>query len=250
MCPETLPWLKPVIAHRGASGVAPENTLTAIRRAAELGARSVEVDVRRTASGHFVLMHDATLNRTTNGKGFVSQTSYEAISKLDAGAWFSKAFTNEPVPTLGAFMSLCEECELTANIEIKAEAGEEGAVGHALATNLREGWPSTLPPPLISCDSPAALHAAAQVVPNFPRGLIVKQVPSKAELSERAWDCVSVHASNVFFTKAQATLLVESGYVVLVYTVNEPDRAKRLFDWGVSAIFTNHPEPTRWQAAL
>ncbi len=250
MRPGPLPWLEPVIAHRGASGVAPENTLAAIRRAGELGARWVEVDVRRTASGHLVLMHDAILDRTTNGKGFVSQTSYEAIAELDAGAWFSADFAGEPVPTLEAFMALCGELGLAANIEIKAEAGEEDTVGQAIATTLREDWPATLPPPLISSDSPAVLRAAAQVVPDFPRGLVVTQVPSEAVLSERAWGCVSVHASNTFLTKARTALLVANGYAVLVYTVNEPDRAKTLFGWKVSAIFTDHPEPARWQASV
>ncbi|MCE2509863.1 MAG: glycerophosphoryl diester phosphodiesterase [Alphaproteobacteria bacterium] len=241
-----LPWLEPVIAHRGASGVAPENTLAAIRRAGELGARWVEVDLRRTASGPFVLMHDATLDRTTNGTGLVSETPCEAIAGLDAGGWFGSDFAGEPVPTLNAFMALCGELGLVANIEIKAEADAD-AVGYAAAKALLEGWPGTLPPPLISSDSPTLLRAVAKIAPDFPRGLIVTQVPSEAVLNERAWGCVSVHASDTFLTRAKTALLVASGYAVLVYTVNTPARARTLFGWGVDAIFTDHPEPARWQ---
>ncbi|MEQ9042580.1 MAG: glycerophosphodiester phosphodiesterase family protein [Alphaproteobacteria bacterium] len=244
-----LPWLEPIIAHRGASGVAPENTLAAIRRAGELGARWVEVDVRRTASGDLVLMHDASLERTTNGTGLVSETSYEKMAMLDAGGWFSPDFAGEPVPRLDAFLALCSELGLAANIEIKAET-EEDAVGHAVGEALREGWPSTLPPPLVSSDSPTVLRATAQAAPDFPRGLIVNHVPNQALLSEHAWGCVSVHANNVFLTKTQTAFLLANGYAVLVYTVNEPERAKTLFGWGVSAIFTDHPDPARWQNSL
>lgn len=243
----SLPWLNPIIAHRGASGVAPENTLVAIRRAAELGARWVEVDVRQTASGHLILMHDATLARTTNGHGKIAATPYEKIADLDAGGWFAPDFTGEPVPTLEAFVHLAGELGLCANVEIKSETGEAEAVGRAVATLLLDQWPSDRPPPLISSTSPETLHGAAQMAANLPRGLVVNRVPGTVTLCEQAIECVSVHVDHRFLTQAKTARLIENGYAVLAYTVNRPARAKMLYAWGVAAIFTDYPEPERWR---
>ena len=242
----SLPWLDPIIAHRGASGVAPENTFAAIRRAAELGAHWVEVDVRRTASGHLILMHDATLTRTTNGRGKIAATPYEKIANLDAGGWFSPDFAGEPVPTLEAFIRLAGELGLYVNIEIKAETGEAEAVGRAVATLLRDQWPSDRPPPLISSFSLEVLHGATQMAPNLPRGLAVNRVPDTVTLCKQAIECVSVHVDHRFLTQAKTARLIKNGYTVLAYTVNRPARAKTLYAWGVAAIFTDYPEPERW----
>lgn len=242
-----LPWLDPVIAHRGASGSAPENTLAAIRRAADLGAHWVEVDVRQTATGELVLLHDATLDRTTNGRGKVAETSYETVAALDAGAWFAPEFAGERVPTLAAFIALCTERGLFANVEIKAEAEREEAVAEAVVTLLQDLWPNAKPPPLISASRPRILRKAALVVPGFPRGLIVRDVPNEAVLAESASGCVSVHPNADLLTKAKTEFLLAGGYAVLAYTVNDPERARVLRGWGVNAIFTDYPEPERWR---
>jgi len=89
-----------IVAHRGASKFAPENTIAAFLKAAEMGAHYAEMDVRQTKDGHFIIMHDRYVNRTTNGKGEVSEMKLEAIKKLDAGSWFGKEFAGEAVPTL------------------------------------------------------------------------------------------------------------------------------------------------------
>jgi len=242
----SLPWLAPVIAHRGASAVAPENTLAAIRRAGELGASWVEVDVRRAASGELVLMHDATLDRTTNGRGNVAETPYKTLAGLDAGIWFGPGFAGEPIPTLEAFLRLAEELGLCANVEIKAEASEAEEMGRDVAMALREHWPAHRATALISSTSPKALGAAAKAAPDFPRGLVVDQVPNEAALRDQALGCVSVHTNNFFLTQAKTALLTRLGYAALVYTVNRVKRAKTLYAWGVAAIFTDYPEPERW----
>lgn len=245
--PAPLPWLEPIVAHRGASGTAPENTLAAIRRAAELGAHWVEVDVRQAASGDLVLIHDATLDRTTNGRGAIAKTPYETIAALDAGAWFAPDFVGEPVPTLQAFVRLAGDLGLCANVEIKPESDAQAhVIGHAVATVLGDHWPSHRPPPLISSTSPAALHAARDVAADFPRGLVVGRVPSAANLGKQASGCVSIHTDERFLTQAKTAFLIDRGYEVLAYTVNQPARAKTLFAWGVAAIFTDYPEPKRW----
>ena len=106
-----LPHLKrpiAVIAHRGGRAIAPENTLAAFRKSIELGADYVEIDVRTTKDGQLVIMHDGTVDRTTNGKGAVSSLTLSEIKKLDAGSKFSSQYANEPVPTLDETLRLCK----------------------------------------------------------------------------------------------------------------------------------------------
>jgi glycerophosphoryl diester phosphodiesterase len=97
-----------VIGHRGGRAIAPENTLAAFRKAIELGADYVEIDVRTTKDGQLVIMHDGTVDRTTNGKGAVSSFTLAEIKKLDAGSKFSSQYANEPVPTFDETLSLCK----------------------------------------------------------------------------------------------------------------------------------------------
>ena len=117
------------IGHRGAAGHAPENTLASIRKAANLGARWVEFDVMLSHDGIPILMHDNTLNRTTNGKGPISAQSLNDLRTLDAGSWFDKSFADEPIPTLAETLLLAEALGLGCNVEIKPapETSEETA---------------------------------------------------------------------------------------------------------------------------
>src|SRR5215471_16471459 len=114
------PWPHPrIIGHRGGGALAPENTLAGIRKAAESGIRGVEFDVMLSSDGIPVLMHDETLERTTNGRGSVSATSFAKLASLDAGAWFGPGYRNERVPSFESAGRLCAELGLWANVEIK-----------------------------------------------------------------------------------------------------------------------------------
>lgn len=98
-----------VIGHRGAVGYAPENTLPAFMRGFELGAEWVETDVRATKDGTYVLMHDATVDRTTNGTGHVDQMSVEEIKDLDAGSWFGAEYSGSAIPALADLLAWAED---------------------------------------------------------------------------------------------------------------------------------------------
>ena len=118
-----------VIAHRGASGTAPENTLAAFRRAVACGADMVELDVQLTRDGEVVVVHDFTLDRTTDGTGAVGASSLAEIRRLDAGAWFAPAFLGEAVPTLGEVLGAIG---LPVNVELKP-VGDQGLEAETLA---------------------------------------------------------------------------------------------------------------------
>src|SRR5687767_2537589 len=110
----------PVIAHRGASFYAPENTMAAFRKAAQLGVNWVEFDVVATKDGMPVVFHDDELNRTTNGVGMLSDYSHAYLQTLDAGSWFDARFAGETIPTLAQVLTFLAEMKLNANIELKA----------------------------------------------------------------------------------------------------------------------------------
>src|SRR5262245_59134058 len=108
-----------VLAHRGGGTLAPENSLAGLRAAARYGFRGVEFDAKLTRDGVVVLLHDETLDRTTNGHGLVAQAHWAALERLDAGSWRDRRFAGEAVPTLTAALLLCSNLGLWPNVEIK-----------------------------------------------------------------------------------------------------------------------------------
>ncbi len=113
--------LPKLIAHRGASAVAPENTLIAVREAKKLGANWVEFDVRLTKDNELICFHDDTLPRTTNGSGLVYEHTYAALIQLDAGSWFGSQFRGELIPTFTQMATLVTQLGMGMNIEIKPD---------------------------------------------------------------------------------------------------------------------------------
>lgn len=230
-----------IIGHRGACGDAPENTLASFREAAAQGAEWVEFDVKLTADGHLVLFHDQTLNRTTDGRGPVAGRTLAELKVLDAGAWFAPRFAGECVVTLEEAVSLLAELGLGANVEIKACKGREAETGGAAAAWLRDRWPAHLLPPLISSFSARSLQAAREAAPDLARALLVRRVPDNWRERMATVGATALHCSQRRLTRARARQVVEAGTPLRCFTVNDPKRARHLFDWGVTGVFSNFP---------
>jgi glycerophosphoryl diester phosphodiesterase len=166
-----------IIAHRGASAVAPENTLVALSRAADAGARSVELDVMLSADGVPIIIHDTNLKRTTNGTGPVASHSFDAISQLDAGSWFGADFAGERVPTLSDAVDLIVGRKMVLNLEIKPSPGEDKETAARAINVLSETWadPATL---VLSSASIESLEVVRDAAPQWQRGLIAKLPPA------------------------------------------------------------------------
>ncbi|QNO15595.1 glycerophosphodiester phosphodiesterase [Alkalicella caledoniensis] len=109
-----------IIAHRGASGGAPENTMSAFKKALDMGSHGIETDVQMTKDGVLILCHDETVERTTNGKGFIKDFTYSELRKLDAGIKFSEEFKGEKIPTLEELLQLLSGKEIILNLELKS----------------------------------------------------------------------------------------------------------------------------------
>ena len=228
-----------IVAHRGGGLLAPENTLAGIRLARNLGFIAVEFDVKLTGDGIPVLMHDDTLERTTNGSGFVAETSYREIAKLDAGGWFGNEFSNEPIPSFAAASALCREAGVWANIEIKPSPGHERETGEAVARLTKLLWAGSHPLPLLSSFSALALEAAAVESPELPRALLVVDAQPNWQAQLDRLQCVALHVSHRHLDPALVKAVHGSGRGLLTYTVNDSEAALEMLEWGVDALVTD-----------
>jgi len=234
------PWPHPrIIAHRGGGALAPENTLAGLRRAASLGYSAVEFDVMLSRDGVPVLMHDETLDRTTNGRGAVAATPYATLAALDAGSKFGAPFAGEPIPTFAAAAKLCIELGLWANVEIKPARGHARETARAAASLAAAVWRAAETAPLLSSFDEDALAAAREAAPQLPRGLLTERVPADWRSGLERHGCVSLNCDHAHLREADARAIKGAGYGLACYTVNDPDAARRLFAWGVDAIFTD-----------
>jgi glycerophosphoryl diester phosphodiesterase len=221
-----------IVAHRGGGSLAPENTLGGIRFGASLGFKGVEFDVMLTADETPVLIHDETTERTTGVKGRVSLTPYSRLEKLDAGG-------GEKIPSFEEAARLCRLLGLWANVEIKPAGGHERATGEAVARMARELWRGAALPPVLSSFAVTALEAARSVAPEFPRGLLVDEIPADWEETLKRLDCVALHCNHKKLSEEKADAVHAAGYALLCWTVNDADAARRLLGWGVDCLVTD-----------
>ncbi len=235
--------LSRIIAHRGASAYAPENTLTAMRKAHAMGAEWVEFDVMLTEDGEAIIMHDLTLARTTNGgKREVAETSYEKIAELDAGSWFAKEFMQEKVPTLVQLLELLRKLKLNINLEIKPTPGKEIETTKKSLSILEQYWPLSEFPPMISTQSELCLKTVHELAPQYCLGMVIHDWNEPWEKCLNNYGCSSVSVNHLILNAENVQDLKKRIRFVLAYTVNDSYRAKELLDWGVDAVFTDKPD--------
>jgi glycerophosphoryl diester phosphodiesterase len=214
-----------IIGHRGAAGLEPENTLRSFARALEIGVDAIELDVY-CVDGKLVVIHDDTLERTTNGRGNVMATSYEALRRLDAGA-------GERIPTLDEVLDLIAG-RVTVNVELKGE-GTAAAVAERVATHPDDDL-------LISSFDHRELRRFRAAAPK------ARVAPLFHKASSRMFDiagALSAWSINLAVELANADRLraiADNGYRSLVYTVNDEAVASRLRDDGAGGVFTDFPE--------
>ena len=242
--------LPSVIGHRGAAACAPENTLAGLRKAKALGCRWVEFDVRLTADNQPVLLHDNRLERTTDGRGRVSALSLAAVRRHDAGRWFHSSFSGERVPTLEEALMLLAELGLGANVELKAARGREAATGALVAELLARTCPADPAHLLISSFHHGALAAALDRAPHIARGILFRRVPKNWRNLAARLGCVTIHADQQRLRPAMIWEIRRADYPLLAYTVNDPERAKILFDFGVKSVFSDVPDRLHGAAAI
>lgn len=235
--------LPSIIGHRGAKANAPENTLAGLRRAHEEGASWVEFDVKLTKDNVPILIHDETLERTTNGRGPVRDLTLESLRLVDAGcpAVFGDRFKGERIPTLEECLALLLELGMGFNLEVKPCPGRERETAILALRTVMRVWPAHAATPIISSFKLPALEAARETAPDLPRGYLSERLDAGWLEAARRLDCTTIHPGFRALTDAQVRLAKQHGYPVLVWTVNEPARAVELRGWGVDSLITDTP---------
>jgi glycerophosphoryl diester phosphodiesterase len=216
-----------VTSHRGAGFLEPENTLRAIRRAIDLGADQVEIDVHLTQDGHLVLMHDATVDRTTNGTGTVAELTLTAIRQLDAGQ-------GERVPTLEEVLALTDG-KITPQIELKGPG-----VGSAVIKTLHS----------LRCTEKVILTSflhqqlaeARQLDPDIHTGALWGRLPENVVLQAERLGVQALHLWHQFITPEIVTDAHARGLLVRAWNANKEEEMQRLIDLGVDAIGSDRPD--------
>ena len=229
------------IAHRGAGKLAPENTLAAFRLGASHGYRMFECDVKLSADGVPFLLHDATLDRTSNGQGLAAELNWEELSRLDAGSWHSPAYAGEPLASLEAVAHFCLSQALCLNIEIKPTPGSESLTGTLVANAAARLWAEapTSVLPLLSSFQPAALEAARLAQAHLPRALLLASLPTCWLDTALQLGCVAVVCQHTQWDTVSVQRAQSAGLKVLSYTVNEAPAALRLWALGTDGIITD-----------
>jgi glycerophosphoryl diester phosphodiesterase len=227
------------IAHRGAGTLAPENTLAAFRLGAAHGWRAFECDVKLSADDVPFLLHDATLERTTNGQGRAADLPWTDLSRLDAGGWHSRTFAGEPPASLAALATWLRRNRHWLDLEVKPTPGDEERTGRIVATQVARLWAGDAMQPLLSSFRPEALLGARDAAPQLQRALLVDtDWPNWLDVA-RQLGCVAVITNHLLMDAALVGRLHGAGLRALVYTVNEPARADALWAAGVDGIITD-----------
>ncbi len=232
------PWPRWIV-HRGGGDAAPENTLAGMLLAAFSGAKMVEFDVRLSADGVPFLLHDDTLERTTDGHGPADALPWKALSRLDAGAWFSPRFADEPLPSLADAAQLLNDHGLCANVEIKPGPGREAETGARVAADCARLFAGQPQPPLLSSFSVAALAAARDAAPQLPRALLLAEWHDDWLAQAQALSVCAIDLGWRELTAERVAAIHQAGLWLLSWTVNDADTAQALWAMGVDALCTD-----------
>ncbi|OJJ22225.1 hypothetical protein BKI52_08050 [marine bacterium AO1-C] len=239
-----------MIAHRGASGQAPENTLAAVKLAMDQKADMIEIDVFLTKDGHLVVLHDETVDRTTNGQGLIEAMTLEEARKLDAGSWFSSKYQGEKIPTLDKVMQVVKgKTQLLIEIKksgrnitqkvvdlVKAHKAHKWCVVQSfdpkVAVRLRE------------INAPLERHQL--VLGNFPLFLPYhyNKKLSKGKITQYK-QADAINSMYLFTTKSIIDRIHRQKQKVFVWTVNQPKDMRKLLQMGVDGLITDFPIKAR-----
>ena len=230
-----------LLAHRGDLVNAPENTLPSFRQAIQKGADGVELDAKLTLDGHVIVIHDSTVDRTTNGKGKVGAFNLEAIRKLDAGSWFDAQFAGAKIPLLEEVFESVGKDRLI-NIELTNYATPRDGLTQKVCELIKRH--NNQGQIIFSSFFPSNLKIAAQILPEVPRGLLA--MPGLIGSWARSfgfmfgdYQALHAHISNASREQVQRAHRVKRR--VHVWTANSPQEVSQLQEWGVDGIFTDDP---------
>jgi len=226
-----------LIGHRGAAAVAPENTASSLRAGVEAGADLVEFDVRLSADRRPVLLHDADLDRTTNGNGAVCKWQWERLSDLDAGSWFSRKFSGERLIDLDVALQLLRP-ETGVIVELKSESDEDMPLLETVLKSIETtgGFGGVT----VSCKRWPLLRSLSSMAPGVDLALTLGMTDFNDKIG-----AVALHVNRRRLTGKLTRRAHDAGLLVDTYTVNDPAVLNRVLSLGVDGIFSDDPGKLR-----
>lgn len=229
-----------IIAHRGASAYAPENTMAAFKKALEMGSGGIEIDVHLSADGYPVVIHDNRLERTSNGTGLVKDKSLNELKGLDFGSWFSEEFKNEPIPTLEEVFDLISNISILLNIEIKSGGIvylgiEEIIAGLVKKYRMEEKV-------IISSFNHHSLSMLKRAAPEIKIGLLYSESLEKPWEHAKKLGAEAIHPSYTSISPEVVKASNENGVLVNPYPIDNPEHIRLAIQAGVDGIITNVPD--------
>lgn len=228
-----------IVGHRGFAGRFPENTLTSIKAACELGVSWIEIDVQLTADEQLVVFHDVSLNRCSNGKGKVAKKTLNELQQLDCGAWFDIAFANEPILTFSQLLTYLATTNVSVNIELKTDSADvEPLVIQVINALKRLNFPVARC--LVSSFNHQALKCFHQQEPSVRIGVLSERLSKKDWQTLRDVNAYSCHLNHRWLSAKHIDALKLAHHQIWCYTVNEPQKFKYMDK--VDAIFTDFPD--------
>lgn len=234
-----------IFAHRGLPNIAPENTLSSFIKVGEThGLNWIEIDVAITKDNELIVIHDDFLDRTTNMTGEVSNSYYEDIKKASAGQWFSNQYTKEPVPTFKQLAKVINEYNLNVNIELKGVTGNNSFHQSKALITLLSKEITLLNDNiqiLISSFNFTLLKLSQASLPDIERAALFEEhsfYPDWQSIVDYL-DIKIIHLEDKKLTREKVSYIINQGYKLNIWTVNDIARANELFNWGVNGIFTD-----------
>jgi len=226
------------IAHRGASGYAPENTFAAFRRAIAMGVGFIETDLQLSRDARFVAIHDSTVNRTTNGQGAVHELTLADLRKLDAGSWFGSEFAGERIPTLEEILEFARKHDVVFYLEMKPSGSWGGE--HALISALRES--GEIARTVVISFDPAILLNVRKIEPTLMTGLLYE-----GQISDPLHSAIEIGARQLavrgdLITPRLLKEARERDLQVVCWTVNHPAHMRLLAEAGIDGIISDYPD--------
>jgi len=229
-----------IFAHRGASGTFPENTLVSFREAARLPIYGVELDVQRTKDGVLVINHDEKIDRTSNGKGYIRDMTFEEIRSYDFGSWKGEQFAGERIPTLDEVLDVFKATHHMINIEFKTDVFEyPGLEDDVIATVKSHDMMERI---LFSSFDHEIVERVLEKAPNNEAGALFMKILVNLDEYGEMLGTHALHVSLVAAKRQAVKKAIELGNKVRVYTVNKEEDYDLMEVMGVDSIFTDYPE--------
>ena len=231
-----------MVAHRGFSGGAPENTMAAFKKAIEIGSDMIELDVHLSKDGQVVVIHDDTLNRTTNGKGKVASYTLNELKPLDAGSWFGSQFSGEKIPTLKEVLELTRG-QILLNIELKGgdlrQYSREDLADRSLQEVEKAGMLNQV---LFGSVDLSAIERIREKNPRVPVALIYSKSWSFPQEATGGRPVPVLSCLGTVLTQTNISKAHQQGVMVFVWTLNTEEHMEYFLNMGVDGIITNHPD--------